>query len=315
MPHPARRAPSQLRGSAAKVLIAWGVLAVAPVSVRAENAAPPTPPQGTTVSPATQPVRPAPAASEDAEPPPAASNSGRRIEVKEPPGGDVMMNEARRRFDAGVDLYRKGLYRAAHAEFERAYDLSALPELLYNLGNTLQAMGRLAEAADRYERYLKASPGATDRAAVEELIGQLRRELQLRDEETRRASAAAAPRPQSSRSGPPRGALALTIGGGATLLVGAVLGLSAYGIGRSLSSAERFDPDLDQTGRRLAPIGLGLGIAGGVALGAGAIWLGVHGSRRSADRGEKRAALLFLPEPGSAAGSTARSTSTVRGGL
>lgn len=292
-------------------MIAGAALAAAPVSVRAQ--AQPVQPPGAAASPATQPVRPAPTVAEDAEPPPAASSSGRRIEVKESPGGDVMMNEARRRFDAGVDLYRKGLYRAAHAEFERAYDLSALPELLYNLGNTLQAMGRLAEAADRYERYLKASPGATDRAAVEELVGQLRRELQLRDEEARRASAASAPSPSRARGGPPRGALALSIGGGATLLVGVVLGLSAYGIGRSLSSAERFDPGLDQTGRTLAPTGLALGIVGGVALGAGAIWLGVHGARRGADRSEKRAAVLFVPERGSLAGSVL--APAVRGGL
>lgn len=284
---------------------------MAPAAVRAQ--AQPTPPSGTAASPATLPSRPAAAVAEDAEPPPAASSSGRRIEVKESPGGDVMMNEARRRFDAGVDLYRKGLYRAAHAEFERAYDLSALPELLYNLGNTLQAMGRLAEAADRYERYLKASPGASDRAAVEELIGQLRRELVLRDEETRRTSSAAASGSSASRGGPSRGALALTIGGGATLLVGAVLGLSAYGIGRSLSSAERFDPGLDQTGRTLAPTGLALGVVGGVALGAGAIWLGVDRSRRGADRGEKRASLLFVPGPGPAPGPVPGSA--VRGGL
>lgn len=310
MPHRARRLPSYPRGSAAHALIAWGVLAGAPALVRAEEA-PPTPAPGP--APATQPARPAPAVAEDTEPPPAASSAGRRIEVKESPGGDVMMNEARRRFDAGVDLYRKGLYRAAHAEFERAYDLSALPELLYNLGNTLQALGRLAEAADRYERYLKASPGATDRAAVEELIGQLRRELQLRDDETRRASPAPGPGSSGSRGGPPRAALALTIGGGATLLVGVALGLSAYGIGRSLSSAERFDPGLDQTGRTLAPTGLGLGIVGGVALGAGAIWLGVHRSRAGAERGEKRTALLFVPGPGSVPGSVAGSAA--RGGL
>ncbi|MEY4578623.1 MAG: hypothetical protein RL701_3326, partial [Pseudomonadota bacterium] len=70
------------------------------------------------------------------------------------PGRDVsraMGHEARTFFNRGTKLYRGGHYSAAAAAFTAALQLSAAPELHYNLGVTAERMEQLEDACDHYK--------------------------------------------------------------------------------------------------------------------------------------------------------------------
>jgi tetratricopeptide (TPR) repeat protein len=96
------------------------------------------------------------------------------------PGRDVnraMGHEARTFFNRGTKLYRGGHYPAAAAAFTAALQLSAAPELHYNLGVTAERMLQLEDACDHYKAYLEAWPEAPDRGRVQAHIGVLRGQL------------------------------------------------------------------------------------------------------------------------------------------
>jgi hypothetical protein len=65
--------------------------------------------------------------------------------------------EARARFDRGVALFEAGDARGALAEFQRAYDLSQRPSLLFNLAATHQSLHEYPEAIDALRRFLTAN--------------------------------------------------------------------------------------------------------------------------------------------------------------
>lgn len=71
------------------------------------------------------------------------------------PGPDDL-ERARALFAEGKALFDGADYPAAAMKFERAYALSRLPLLLYNLGYTHEEMGKRARALYYYERYLVA---------------------------------------------------------------------------------------------------------------------------------------------------------------
>ena len=82
--------------------------------------------------------------------------------------------EARLMFEAGRSAYDAGRFTDALKSFQRAYELSQRPALLYNLG---QAADRLREdeiALDAFERFVQAVPNSEIRPAVEERIRVLR---------------------------------------------------------------------------------------------------------------------------------------------
>ena len=66
--------------------------------------------------------------------------------------------EARERFDRGLKLVNQGDNEGAVAEFQRAYDLSPHPVVLYNLGLVLAATSQPVEAVETFDRLLSA-PG------------------------------------------------------------------------------------------------------------------------------------------------------------
>ena len=82
--------------------------------------------------------------------------------------------EARLMFEAGRSAYDAGRFTDALKSFQRAYELSQRPALLYNLG---QAADRLREdeiALDAFERFVQAVPASDLRPGVEERIRVLR---------------------------------------------------------------------------------------------------------------------------------------------
>jgi hypothetical protein len=63
--------------------------------------------------------------------------------------------EAIEHFDRGVELVSEEAYAQAVAEFERAYELSRMPAVLYNLGMAYAAAQRPVEATSALERYVQ----------------------------------------------------------------------------------------------------------------------------------------------------------------
>lgn len=84
--------------------------------------------------------------------------------------------EARAHFERGLTLLNAQNFEGALAEFERSYQLSPRPSVLYNIGVTLQALNRYPEAARAIERYLREATNlpAARRAEVERALEQLR---------------------------------------------------------------------------------------------------------------------------------------------
>ncbi len=98
-------------------------------------------------------LAPAPAAAEDAE------------------------KAARGHFRRGETHFAMGRFAAALKEYEAAYELKPLPGFLFNIGQCHRNLGHLEEAVFSFKRYLRLKPDATNRAAVEELVAELERQI------------------------------------------------------------------------------------------------------------------------------------------
>jgi len=86
---------------------------------------------------------------------------------------DAQDREARKLFEAGEVAYAEARYERSLKYFQEAYALSQRHILLYNVGTSLDRMGRDQEAIDAYLEYLDKVPGAKNEAAVRERIRQL----------------------------------------------------------------------------------------------------------------------------------------------
>lgn len=82
--------------------------------------------------------------------------------------------EARANFEAGVVAYNDGRVSDALGYFQRAYDLSHRPELLFNVATAHERLRHDAEAIAAYQGYLDQVPDAPNRRFVEERIAFLR---------------------------------------------------------------------------------------------------------------------------------------------
>lgn len=88
--------------------------------------------------------------------------------------------EARQRFQRGVDLYEERNYTAAMVEFQRAYELTRNPAVLYNISATHELSGHMVEALDamlEYERLAPRDVVAARRAEVDAALGRIRRSI------------------------------------------------------------------------------------------------------------------------------------------
>jgi hypothetical protein len=98
------------------------------------------------------------------------------IKVKDPgarTAAQALMTE-------GVRQLHAGAYVQALANFLDAYDKVPSPKLLLNIGSTLRDMGRLADAANTYNRYLvDPDSGAEHVAEVKQLLMKLDGELTI----------------------------------------------------------------------------------------------------------------------------------------
>ncbi|MCW5831730.1 MAG: tetratricopeptide repeat protein [Labilithrix sp.] len=112
---------------------------------------------------------------------------------------------ARELFEKGDTAYAEGRYEEAYASFLEAYELSGRPQLLFNVSNALERLGKYAEAVDALEKYL-ASGKAKDRDVVQKRLANLRKRVEeqriaeerAREEEEKRRAAEKANEPPPS---------------------------------------------------------------------------------------------------------------------
>jgi len=118
-------------------------------------------------------------------------------------GAQTDDENARRHFESGAAYLQQSDYDNALREFQGAWALSKRPTLLLNIATVYERMGKLREAVDSLETYLKAVPppkdgepaerGATDRGTVEVRIVNLKKRIDAERPPPPVASSSAAP--------------------------------------------------------------------------------------------------------------------------
>lgn len=68
---------------------------------------------------------------------------------------DPNIDEARQRYQRGLQLFNEGNYEAARVEFERAYQLAPSYKILYNVGLCYEQLGDYVQALTTLQRYLE----------------------------------------------------------------------------------------------------------------------------------------------------------------
>ncbi|HJL43398.1 MAG TPA: TonB-dependent receptor, partial [Myxococcales bacterium LLY-WYZ-16_1] len=86
--------------------------------------------------------------------------------------------DARRYFQRGMQLIEDGRYREGIAQLQRAYEIRPHPNVLFNIGRAWAAAEEPKRAIAYFRRYLSYDP--PDKAAVQELLQQLRQRQRLR---------------------------------------------------------------------------------------------------------------------------------------
>ena len=178
--------------------------------------------------------------------------------------------EGRTAFEQAFRAFQALDYASALPLFQRAYVLTQNPGILFNIGATLEALGRNAEAATAFRHYAGAVPDAPNRADAEARAGRLEA-----------ASAASSGPPRVYSVEQPR----VVVGSPAPLAVAAparpmwpfvVLGVGvAAGIAGAVTLALAPDPGATQHASesdylRALDAANGQRIAGGVVIGIGA---------------------------------------------
>jgi len=212
-----------------------------------------------------------------------------RVEAQRDSTPDAKIEEAKKAFAAGTRAYAEGDFENALERFQRAYDLTGSPDLLYNIATVSDRMRLDEEALEAYEGYLEARPDSADREHVAGRIDVLRAAIEARrraemdaEIEARKAALEAAARVKAERPltqyvGPGPGPW-ITIGiGSATVVAGAVL----FGLGqRDQSAVESAPPGSSystvqeeaERGPKRTKAGIALLSVGGAAVVGGLIW-------------------------------------------
>lgn len=202
---------------------------------------------------------------------------------------DDKIAQAKRAFNDGTEAYTAGDFQTALERFQRAYELTGSPDLLYNIATVSDRMRLDERALEAYEGYLEARPKSADREHVESRIEVLRDAIETRrraeldaEIEARKAALEAAARVKAERPlthyvGPGPGPW-VTIGVGSAVAVsGAVL----VGLGqRDQNKVEDAPPgtsyssveEMAKRGPRRTKAGIALLGVGGAAVIGGVIW-------------------------------------------
>lgn len=145
---------------------------------------------------------------------------------------------ARTHFEAGRLYYEEGNYEAALPEFSRAYELSQRPEMLANIANAQERLGRYSDAADSLGEFLATLPSDHAQRVLLE-----RRIANLRERAAATAEVPDAPQAPASSDESPRTVVThmsdndLMIPGLVSIGFGA-LGLAGFGVLGGMALAE-----------------------------------------------------------------------------
>lgn len=114
-----------------------------------------------------------------------AGTNGAAVTNHEDEAARLLFNTAREAFAAGN-------YEVALQRFQQAYDLSHRPQLLYNIGTTLDRLRRDRDAVAAFERFLAESdPTSPNRTEVEARVRVLRQAIDEEDRQRAEAEAQA----------------------------------------------------------------------------------------------------------------------------
>lgn len=94
----------------------------------------------------------------------------------EPPITAPGMTGAQQWHERGIKHYQAGRFEKARAAFAEAFAFNPISTFLHDQALALERLGRNAEAADMYERYLAAGPISSDVARLRSRIRKLRGE-------------------------------------------------------------------------------------------------------------------------------------------
>jgi tetratricopeptide (TPR) repeat protein len=104
------------------------------------------------------------------------------------------LNNAKELYQKATRHYELGEYDRAIEEYKRAYEISAAPALLFNLGQVYRLKKDPVLAVRFYTNYLRLQPNASNRADVEALIVEMRAAIEAQEKE-RAAKKAPPPSP------------------------------------------------------------------------------------------------------------------------
>jgi hypothetical protein len=86
-------------------------------------------------------------------------------------------SRAKELFAAGQKLYKADRYAEAIVKFEAAYAAKPHPVIYFNIARCYEQLGDAPKAIKAYKDYLRLSPEAKDRAAVNESVAALERKV------------------------------------------------------------------------------------------------------------------------------------------
>src|ERR1043165_7363427 len=111
---------------------------------------------------------------------PGSAVGGRAMAAPAPDQAAARRDEAKAAFGRGNAAYNLGKYAEAIAEFERAYALSRLPEILFNLGQCYRKQWEADQRSELgrrslhyYETVVREAPASKVRPDAEQFIAEL----------------------------------------------------------------------------------------------------------------------------------------------
>lgn len=211
--------------------------------------------------------------------------------------------DARALFQLGQSAFDAGRYEAALDFFQRAYDLSHRPQLLYNIGQAADRLRRDRRALEAFEGFLRDAPESPQHASTRSRVAVLRATVEAEEARARSGSDVAPPTPaetaaaanqdpptdapQSSGRGPSIAGWTIVGGGAGVLAVGAVFVILGFGDRRAVEGAPdgslyaSVEDAYDRSARRITVGSVLVGV--GAAAAATGIVVALRGGSQDAD--------------------------------
>jgi tetratricopeptide (TPR) repeat protein len=162
-----------------------------------------------------------------------------------PPPSANTLRIAKGHFKQGRAFQKAGSYDAAIREYQAAYGMVPLPELLFNMGQAYRLKGDKPHAIESYELFLHAAPEAQGSDEARAHVARLTREVEVENAAARPPDPAPAPAPTPMVDTPDRPRLPLDPARRLRIegIVAASVGVIGLGIGLEFGLQARGDAD------------------------------------------------------------------------